>query len=287
MTYAEPTLLCGTRELQNCHRYLSETADDTGDAAWFDRGMDDTDLEFLLDDYVFEPNAWDFADSVGIGIDPETDPPALDELADAMLVWAKGPELERLTDVAVERIWDAELEGMVRDGLVRLSVQDGWEQGTAKALAEFDRDPPRSEVAREVVRHLAMQLAGADHPFFCLCCIEEALGRVEPADRRALAVRVAILATRNAGVPAAEIEEALADAARCPPAERLGTVERRAAIRTRLGRLGELATESMPDLAVELRALASERLPDRPEDDDVWQEACVHLLAEVGRPDLS
>jgi hypothetical protein len=36
-----------------------------------------------------------------------------------------------------------------------------------------------------------------------------------------------------------------------------------------------------------LKALASERLPDRPEDDDVWQEACVHLLAAVGRPDLN
>jgi hypothetical protein len=43
----------------------------------------------------------------------------------------------------------------------------------------------------------------------------------------------------------------------------------------------------MPDLAVALKALASERLPDRPEDDDVWQEACVHLLAAVGRPDLN
>jgi hypothetical protein len=43
----------------------------------------------------------------------------------------------------------------------------------------------------------------------------------------------------------------------------------------------------MPDLAVELKALAAERLPDRAEDDDVWQEACAHLLAEVGRPDLN
>jgi hypothetical protein len=250
--------------------------------------MDETDLELLLDDYVFEPNSWDFAVSMGIGIDPETDRVALDDLADAMLVDMEGPELERLTDEAVERIWDAELEGMVRDGIVQLSGQEGWEQGGAAALAEFDRDPPRSEVAREVVRHLAMQIGSADHPvFFCLCCIEELLGRAEPADRRALGVRLAVVARRNAGVPAAEIQAALAGAARRPPAERLGTVERRAAIRTRLGRLGAFATESMPELAVELKALAAERLPDRPEDDDVWQEACVHLLAEVGRPDLN
>jgi hypothetical protein len=253
--------------------------------------MDDTDLELLLDDlddYVFEPNAWDFAVSMGIGLDPEKDPPALDELADAMLVWAQGPALERLTDDAVERLWDAELEGMVRDGIVQLSGQDGWEQGGAAMLEEFDRDPPRSEVAREVVRYLAMQVGGADHPvFFCPCCIEEMLVRADPAERRGHAVRVAILATRNAGVPVAEVQEALAGAARSSPVERLGTAERRAAIRTRLGRLGELATESMPDLAVELKALASEPLPDSAEDDDVWQEACARLLADVGRPDLN
>jgi hypothetical protein len=250
--------------------------------------MDDADLDLLLDDFVFEPNAWDFAVDLRIGVDPETDRAALDELADAMLVWAQGPELERLTDEAVERLWDAELEGMVREGIVRLSSQDGWEQGAAAALAEFDRDPPRSEVAREVVRYLAMQLGGADHPvFFCLCCIEEGLVRTEPPGRRGHAVRVAIVAARNAGVPASEIQAALADVAQCPPAERLGTAARRAAIRTRLGRLGELASESMPDLAVELKAIAAERLPEHAADDDVWQEACVHLLAEVGRPDLN
>ena len=248
--------------------------------------MDEADVELLLEDFVFEPNAWDFAVDMGIGVDPETDPPALDELADAMLVWAEGPELERLTDEAVERIWDDELAGMVRAGIVRLSACEGWEQGAAAVLAEFDRDPPRSEVAREVVRHLAMQVGSNDHPvFFCFCCIEEMVVRAEPAERRAHAARVAIVAKRNAGVPVAEIQEALAGAARCPPAERLGTVERRAAVRTRLGRLGELGTESMPDLAVELKKLAAEPLPEHAADDDVWQEACVHLLAEVGRPD--
>jgi hypothetical protein len=250
--------------------------------------MDDADLDLLLDDDVFEPDSWDFAVSIGIGIDPETDPPALDELADAMLVWARGDRLERLTDEAVARVWDAELEGMVREGIVQLSGSEGWEKGGAELLAEFDRDPPRSEVAREVVRHLAMQLGNADHPvFFCVCCLEEALLRAEAAERRAHAVRVAVVATRNAGVPPAEIHAALADAARRPPAVRLGTVERRAAIRARLGRLGAFATESMPELATELKALAAERLPEQAEDDDVWQEACVYLLAEEGMPDLN
>lgn len=250
--------------------------------------MDDSDLELLLDDFVFEPNGWDFATDLRITVDPEADRDALDELADAMLVEAEGPVLERLTDDAVERIWDAELEGMVRDGIVRLSAWEGWEQGGAVALGEFDRDPPRSDVAREVVRHLAMQLGSADHPvFFCLCCIDESLGRAEPGDRRALATRVAIIATRNARVPVVEIQEALAGASRRPPVDRLGTVTRRTAIRTRLGRLAAFARESMPDLAAELKTLAAERLPERAQDDDVWQEACTRLLEEVGKPELN
>jgi hypothetical protein len=43
----------------------------------------------------------------------------------------------------------------------------------------------------------------------------------------------------------------------------------------------------MPELAVELKALAAEPLPDHAADDDVWREACLHLLAEVGRPELN
>ena len=250
--------------------------------------MADADLDLLLDEFVFEPNGWDFATDIGISVDPETDREALDELADAMLVWAEGAELERLTDEAVEQLWDADLEAMVREGIVRLSAIESWEQGAAAALAEFDRDPRSSEVAREVVRHLAMQLGSADHPvFFCLCCVEEALVRAEPAERRAHAVRVATVARRDAAVPTHEIQEALADATRHPPAERIGTLGRRQAIRTRLGRLGELATESMPELAAELKALAAEPLPERPEDDDVWHEACEQLLAEVAKPELN
>ena len=35
------------------------------------------------------------------------------------------------------------------------------------------------------------------------------------------------------------------------------------------------------------KAIAAEPLPERPADDDVWQAVCVHLLAEVGRPQLN
>ena len=63
--------------------------------------MSEPELD-LLDDFVFEPTAWDLAFSLGIGVDPETDPPVLDELADAMLMWAPEPTLERLTAPALD-----------------------------------------------------------------------------------------------------------------------------------------------------------------------------------------
>jgi hypothetical protein len=108
-----------------------------------------------------------------------------------------------------------------------------------------------------------------------------------PIARRAHAVRVAIVATRSAGGPASEIQATLADAARCPP--RSGS-ERSSGVQQSAHASGGWVSSRptpMPDFAVELKALAVEPLPDRPEDDDVWQEACVCLVAEVGRPDLN
>jgi hypothetical protein len=247
--------------------------------------FDDFDDLDDLDDFVFEPNAWDFAIEIGIGLDREHDRAALDELADAMLVWAEGPELERLTDDAVERIWDDELTVLVRQGIERLGTHDNWQTAAAAALAEFDRDPPSSEVAREVVRYLASQLGSDDHPiFFCLDCLSCAIADVPPVSRRELAVRAAIVGARNAAVPDVELRAALAGAPVEAPAARLATIGRRKAVRERLGRLGRLGERSMPPLATELKAIAAEPLPERAEDDDVWRVACTYLVEREARP---
>ena len=133
-----------------------------------------------------------------------------------------------------------------------------------------------------------MQLGGADHPvFFCLDCLDQQLSAAPHDERRALAVRVAIVAGRNAAVPEAELRAALASAAVEQPAARLATAARREAVRARLGRLGAFGRESMPVLAAELTSIAVEPLPGRAEDDDVWQEACTHLLTEEARPGLN
>ena len=231
--------------------------------------MSEHDLN-LLDDFVFEPNGWDMANDIGILVDPETDREALDELADAMLVWADEPVLERLTAEALDRIWSAELQAMVREGLLRLGERAEWAVGVAAALAEFDCNPVGAEVSREVVRHLAMQLGQEDTPFFfCLDCLDDAISEASLEARRALAVRAAVVAVRNAG-------------------GRLdGSPAQRAAVRARLGRLGELGCDSLRALAAELRVIAAEPLPALPEDDDVWAVVYERLVADRVRADLN
>jgi hypothetical protein len=271
---------------------LSESADDNGRACWLDEVVDDSDLLLGdldapddLDEFVFEPDAWDFAIEIGMRLDLEPDVAALADLGDAMLVWAKGPELERLTDDAVERIWDDELAALVRQGIERLATREVWETAAAAALAEFDRDPPASEVAREIVRYLASQVGSAGHGFLlCLDCLSCGVAAAPPADRRRLAVRAAIVAARAAAVPDLEVRAALEGATFRAPAARLGTIARRRAVRERLGRIGWLAARSMPPLATELRAIAAEPVPERADDDDVWQVACSYLVEREARP---
>ena len=236
-----------------------------------DHGLEPLDdgLDDGLDDFVFEPDGWDMATDLGIGVDPETDRPALDELADAMLVSAEGAELERLTDEAVERIWSDELQELIREGLQRLGLRAEWAAAVEDALAEFDRHPRTAQVSREVVRHLALQLGHEDTPFFfCFDCLEEGVAHAPAAERRGLALRAAIVACRNAAVPE-------------------GSAARRRAVRLRLGRLGELGRESLPALAAELRAIAAEPLPRRAAEDDAWTVVSARLQAEVIRPELN
>src|SRR5439155_21249046 len=82
-----------------------------------------TELDWEADEELpFEPTAWDLAMSIRLGFQPESDGAALDELADAMLVWADD-DSERLTDVAVERLWNEELAEDIRAGLARVAVR--------------------------------------------------------------------------------------------------------------------------------------------------------------------
>jgi hypothetical protein len=261
-------------------------------AAGFMGGMDDRDTWDptawdLDDDETFDPSAWDLAMAIRLGVDLDADRAALDELADAMLVWADD-EADRLTPAAVSLLWNEELEADIRTGLERVAaLGEDWERAAAEALAELERDSRQAAITAAVVQDLAVQLSQADHPpFFCTCCIEEGLSRAPADGRRERALEMAIVARRNAAVPRSELAAALANAPNDRPADRLGTRERRAAVRARLGRIGALASASMPALAAELRAIGEEPLP-RAADDDVWAVVCEALLADVARPELN
>ncbi len=249
-----------------------------------------TESEFgpLFDDFVFEPNDWDIAMAIGLAVQPDEDRAALDELADAMLVWAEGPELEELTDRTVDRLWSDDLADGIREGFDRVGAMgDEWATACEAARAEFDRRAGRSAVSRSVVQELAMQLGHLDVPFlFCLCCLDEAVAQVEPDLRREVALAAAVIARRNAQVAENEVRAALAHVGKGAVAE-LARDDRRAAVRARLGRVGRLGRESIPALAAELSAIGAEPLPANPEDDDAWGAVCTALLADVARPELN
>jgi hypothetical protein len=249
------------------------------------------EIELLDDDgdedFVFEPTAWDLAMAIGLALEGEAERAALEELADAMLVWADDDESERVTDRAVAAIWTDELRGAIREGLGRVArLGDEWVPAATSALEELERTAERAEVARAVVQRFAMQRSQEDHPSrFCVCCLDDAVREAPPEQRRELARRVAIVARRNAAIPETELRAVLETAMSESPVRRLAARERREAVRARLGRIGRLARTSMPELAAELAAIGAESLPKRPEDDDVWCAVCELLLADLARPE--
>jgi hypothetical protein len=248
------------------------------------------DFDALDDEeFVFEPTPEDLAMAIGLVPDPEADRAPLDELADAMVVWAEGPAVERLTSAAVEAIWSTELQESVTDGLRRVARQgDDWAPAAERALAELECGPTKAAVTRAVVERLAMDLGSIDVPLFiCLCCVDEGVRAAAAGDRRGLALQCAPVARRNAALTEAELEGVVSAAGLGSVVDRLGTTARRQAVRARLGRLGRLGQESVPALARELLGIAAEDLPDLARDDDVWLAVATALLADRARPELN
>jgi len=251
----------------------------TDEAELFDNEDDDEE------DWQFVPEPWDIAMTFGVGGDPEADRAALDELADAMLMWARGPELEELTTRSIAAVWSEELEGQIRSGLrAAAELGDDWRPSVEAATAAFEQDPKGSPVTRAAVQRLAWDLGSQDaSPFFCLCCIDERVAHASPGCRRARAREAAILAVRDVAVSAGEVAAAVAATA----PGRLATDERRRAVRRRLGRLARHGRRSLPALACELERIASEPLPADPALDDVWEVVAHALLGDHAKPELN
>jgi hypothetical protein len=243
--------------------------------------------ELTDDDFIFEPNGWDFAVDSGICVDPAADAVALDELADFMLVSLEDrPELERATDTAIDRIWSENFEGLIRERVAALGKREEWAAFAAGAEADLDRDPRRADVAREVVRHLAMQLAQHRTPvFFCLHCLEEQIAFLPaPGASRELALQAALATCRTVEVSENELRAAVRNPA---AVQQLGTPERRVGVRRHVARLAAAAADTLPHLALALQAIAAEPLPAASRSDDVWQVVVSHLVAEAAAAKLN
>ena len=125
----------------------------------------------------------------------------LTELADAMLVWAEGREVERLIDDGVERIWTDELAAEIRDGLLRVAAdeEENWLAAACYALRGSSTVVRLlSEVAVQLSSGFATELAQNDHPpFFCACCLDAAVAAAPREARRSLALQMATVARRR------------------------------------------------------------------------------------------
>ena len=214
---------------------------------------------------------------------------ALEELGDALLVWAPTETLDQITRRALELVWTPQLERDVRDCVVELEADPRYADITARALYELDSDHGGSKLAREFIRQVALQYAHDDLPLFCLCCIDEAVKNRDGPARRARALEAVAIAAADANVGEAELRGAVRQAGLRPgslPAL-LATDERRAAVRARLERLAQLGVLSVPHLSRELRKVLAEPMPADPARDAVWAAACDSLAERLLRPALN
>ena len=208
----------------------------------------------------------------------------LSPLVDAMLVWADDKTTARLAMPLVITFWQDGLRADIEEALKRAGSRDGdFAELVEAALSDLEAGPNDSRVALAMVERAAIELAGEEQGFdCCLLCVHDSLLTAPAQDRARLARTVARIATRAAAVPLDDVRRAVEAAALqgTDAALLLATDERRIAVHRWLGRLAELGERSIAPLAIELRALADESLPDAA-DDEVWREAVRGLAARV------
>src|SRR4051794_38231233 len=105
--------------------------------------------------------AWGLAMQIELEIELAELRPAFDELADAVLVWLDGRELEQLTVRALDALWTPAVAAAIERRLLQLvhGVDDD-ETGleAARALGDLHARGRASEIAIAVAQHVAMQL---------------------------------------------------------------------------------------------------------------------------------
>jgi hypothetical protein len=231
-----------------------------------------------------ETTARDLARTLNLEFEPD-DMPVLAPLVDASLVWLDDEARTPIAAPVVEALWPRELREDIERGLHEAAeLSDRVRASLSDALTDLDAGPLDSRLARAVVDQAADEAAhDLQVPICCVLCFEEGLARLEAEDRRTRAVEFARLAGHAAQVPEDDVRAAVAAAAVRgePAAAALGTRERRLAIRTWLGRIAELARDSLPVTAAALDELLAEPLPDAAADDELWREAVAGLASRL------
>ena len=226
------------------------------------------------------------ASAIALSTEPG-DRPALDELGDAMLIWASDDVVDRLMPAALDAVWDAELEQDIRKGLDRVGARSDWGGSVEAARADLDARGRDSAIARAIVQDIAREIGREGvSTFFCACCLEESIEHAAPEERRRIACRVAEVGARDVGIGADELRAALGTLSTAGLARALATEERRTGLRARLARIARLGASSSPELARELEALLREPPPVDPADDPLWAALCASLVRHL-HPDLN
>jgi hypothetical protein len=263
---------------------LSETAEDVPARGCFDRTVTTTPL--------YSGDAQSLGFQIGAHWFFDEPPPELDELADGVLAWTDGPQLEALIANAAAAVWDGDFERELREALDEMAAEEGRCRHRAeRALEELEALHALSQIVRAVVHQVAVQHAYESLPlFFCLCCIEESLADTDAYTARARVCEIARVADRELEIPHEEIVAAVRRVPLRPELVPglLATDERREAMRARLTRIARLGSRSLPRVSAELRhAVAASIAAADPAADELWVALCKALVDDAVVPEMN
>jgi hypothetical protein len=234
---------------------------------------DDVSLDEVLDD-------------LDLSIDLGSGGAAVALVADRLSGGAPRGEIESVAAEAAEAVWTPERAAEVRRGLARLREEYAARLAAVDA-AERELDSParRNAVALALVARAAVELwARARRGYDQVALLEDELTRARPEERRARALPIAAAAIPVLDLDEGEVGEAvsrfLREESESWLARRLGTDERRRAMRRALGRLADAGSEEFPLATAAVTALLAEPMPADPAEDDLWVNLVVGLAQQ-------
>lgn len=240
-------------------------------------------------------------DEIEIGLELNSAGPVVAPLVQALIDGTHVEALGEAAGVAVEALWDSELEQEVRaefEGFRHAAVRERSPLVAAvdDTLAELAQPARSNRVAHALVwRATLMLVRRANRNRERVAQLERTLERETRADqRRRLTLPIASAASLAADIGDEESAKAIAtyafaisaygrrsrERATAELARSLATDERRQDMRASLDELAELAAEDYPLVSAALRDLLAEPVPDDPARDELWVNLVVGMARE-------